>query len=475
MIRVRHLFLPVILLLLLAVSGFSAVGQDNPLSGRQDKAIRIHFFYAENCPHCREEKPFLENLQRKFPRLEIIIYDVWKEKESLGLMVALSKAAGYEMVSTPTTILEDRVWIGFNPGIATEIEAGVLDCLERDCPDDLQHILHMGKPSRPPAAAEKQVELRVSGKDATTVDLPFFGHVEPGSLSLPAFTVMLGLVDSFNPCAFFVLIFLLGLLVHAHSRRIMLVIGGTFVFFSGFIYFLFMAAWLNLFLVAGQMPAITRGAGVVALVLAVINIKDYFFFKKGVSLSLSDKSRSRLFKRMRHLRNQTRIPSILIATVFLAVAANSYELLCTAGFPMIYTRVLTMHELSAWQHYAYLCLYNLVYVIPLLLIVVGFTLTLGSRKMSEWQGRVLKLLSGVMMLMLGLVLIVDSNLLSNLYYSLGFLVLSLMLTWLVNALYHHRRFNPEAAERKKQTPGEKIYRLEKRRGAKKKGNEGSDD
>ena len=73
------------------------------------------------------------------------------------------------------------------------------------------------------------------------------------SISLPLFTVIIGALDSFNPCAFFVLLFLLSMLIHARSRKKMFLIGGIFVFFSGFIYFLFMAAWLNVFLVIGRL------------------------------------------------------------------------------------------------------------------------------------------------------------------------------------------------------------------------------
>jgi hypothetical protein len=105
----------------------------------------------------------------------------------------------------------------------------------------------------------------------------------------------------------------------------------------------------------------------------------------------------------------------------LAISANTYELLCTAGFPMVYTRILTLRTLSTLQYYAYIALYNLVYILPLFSIVLLFTWTLGSHKMSEWQGRVLKLISGMMMLALGLVLLVDPALLNSLPAAAGIL------------------------------------------------------
>jgi hypothetical protein len=226
-------------------------------------------------------------------------------------------------------------------------------------------------------------------------------------------TIMLGGMDGFNPCAFFVLFTLLGILVHAQSRRRMLLIGGTFVFFSGFIYFIFMAAWLNLFLHIGEIKIITVIAGIIALVIAFINIKDFFFFKKGVSLAIPEKAKPKLFERMRNLLKTTSLISMFIGTIVLAIAANAYELLCTVGFPMVFTRILTLHNLPKISYYLYLCFYNVIYVIPLACIVLVFTITLGSRKLTEWQGQVLKLISGLMMLGLGLVLLINPALFNN--------------------------------------------------------------
>ena len=152
-------------------------------------------------------------------------------------------------------------------------------------------------------------------------------------MPLLTLTVILGALDSFNPCAFFVLFSLLGILVHARSRTRMLFIGGVFVLFSGIVYFVFMAAWLNVFLYIGQMQAITTAAGVVALCVAGINIKDFFLFKRGISLTIPESKKPGLFGRMRGLLHETSIPAMFLGTVVLALAANTYELLCTAGFP----------------------------------------------------------------------------------------------------------------------------------------------
>jgi hypothetical protein len=238
-------------------------------------------------------------------------------------------------------------------------------------------------------------------------------------------------MDAFNPCAFFVLLFLLSMMVHSRSRGRMALIGGIFVFFSGAIYFLFMTAWLNLFIFLGELRMITLIAGFVAVLIALINIKDFFWFKKGFSLSISDKEKPKLIDRIRQLLRLDSLVTVVFATIILAVVANSYELLCTAGFPMVYTRILTLRSLSIENYYLYLLLYNLIYILPLLLIVVLFTVKLGSRKLSEQEGMVLKLLSGVMMLMLGLLLVVAPQLLNNVLAAAALLLLAIAITWAI--------------------------------------------
>ena len=272
------------------------------------------------------------------------------------------------------------------------------------------------------------------------VVLPLLGELDTQSLSLPVLTIVLAAVDSFNPCAFFVLLFLLSLLVHSGSRRRMALIGGTFIFFSGAVYFLFISALLQVFLIIGGLPVITKAAGGVAMLISVINIKDFFFFKKGVSLGIPEETKPGLFRRMRELLKSTSTVSAVAGTAVLAAAANSYELLCTAGFPLVFSRTLTLHRMHPAGYYAYAALYCVVYAIPLLAILGVFIFTLGSRKLTEWQGRKLKLVSGFMMLFLGLVLLLDPSRLTDAWSAVLILLAALAASFLV--IEAVKRFRP---------------------------------
>ncbi|PIE33715.1 hypothetical protein CSA56_10325 [candidate division KSB3 bacterium] len=246
-----------------------------------------------------------------------------------------------------------------------------------------------------------------------TVSIPLLGSVtlDISRIGLPLFTFIIGGLDGFNPCAMWVLCFLLTLVIYAKSRTKILMIGGIFVLASGVIYFLFMIAWLNIFVFAKHIKFLTKIVGVVAVVMGAINFKDFFFFKQGVSLTIPESAQPKLFKRMRSVVNASALPAMILGTIVLAVTANLIELLCTAGFPAIYTRILTLQNLSKWQEYAYLVLYNVIYVIPLAVIVGVFAWKMGGRKLGEKEGRVLKLISGVMMLVLGIILLIKPQIL----------------------------------------------------------------
>ncbi len=391
--------------------------------------LKLHFFTADNCPACADVHPIVKEIDKSHPDTELLEYQVWRNRPNMQLLLSLVESR-QEPLGTPALFIGDYYWIGFNAAHKNEIESVIRRCLENDCPDPLTA---MSDP--PPGIVNAKRE---------TVAVPLLGTLDAKDASLPVLTVTLGLLDSINPCAFFVLLFLLGLLVHSHSHTRMLIIGGVFIFFSGLIYFLFMAAWLNIFLLVGGVQMVTILAGLIALTVATLNIKDFFLFKHGVSLSMSDGQRGRLSQKVRSLVYVSRFPAMIFGTIVLSIAANSYELLCTAGFPMVFTRVLTLHELPATTYYLYLVAYNIVYVLPLLAIVIVFSVTLGSHKLSEWQGRGLKLASGMMMLVLGLVLLVNPALLNSVWAAVGILGSALAITTVL--LLYYRTNHPEVRE-----------------------------
>lgn len=378
--------------------------------------VHLYFFWSQTCPHCLAARPEVEAMAQAQPWIVLHSLELSKHRNNVERYVAMAADLGREAQSVPAILYCGQMQVGWDSHAA----AMLLDSLQA-CRNRVASGVAAAPANALPAA---EAELR----------LPLFGVLDTDALSLPTLTVLIAAMDAFNPCAFFVLLFLLSLMVHQQDRRRMALIGGVFVLVSGLMYFAFMAAWLGLFRIMGSMPWVNAAAGTLALMIGLVNIKDFLAFKVGVSLSIPETRKADIFRRGRAILAAGSLPAMLLATLLLAVAANFYELLCTAGFPMVYTRLLTLQASDPAQHLLYLALYNLIYILPLLLIVFAFVRTLGARKLSEREGRLLKLLSGLMMLGLGLLLLLAPQWLDNLLVTLGLMLSALGLTWLAARL-----------------------------------------
>jgi thiol-disulfide isomerase/thioredoxin len=365
--------------------------------------VHLYVFWTQTCPHCQDALPFVDELAARHPWLRVHSLELTGNRANVRRYIDMAGMLGRQASSVPAFIFCGEMHTGYDTpaGMGRLLEERLLAC-------------------RDVLAGEAAAQA----PDAASITLPLFGEVDTAAWSLPLVTVAIAGLDAFNPCAFFVLLFLLSLLTHERTRMRMLVIGGVFVLFSGLVYFVLMSAWLNVFLIAGELRLMTMAAGLLAVGMALVNVKDYLWFKRGISLSIPDSAKPRLFERMRRLLRADSWPVMLTGAVTLAIVANSYEALCTAGFPMVYTRLLTLQELPTSSYYAYLAFYNVVYVVPLILIVLAYVYTLGSRKLNEAEGRVLKLVSGVMMLGLGSVLLVAPEGLNNPLLAMGLVVLA---------------------------------------------------
>jgi hypothetical protein len=391
----------------------------------EDGSVRVilYVFWSETCPHCHRALRFLRTLEDELRWLEVKALEV-SAPENVELYVRLADELGTEARYIPAFFYCGRTFQGYDDDATTgrllreSLEACHAEVVAQTAVDE------------PPA-----LDRISAAPDSPPIEVPLLGRLDSAALSLPVLTVVLAGLDAFNPCAFFVLLFLLSLMTHLRSRVRMALVGGVFVLCSGLVYFVFMAAWLNLFLIIGYLPLVTTGAGLVAVLIGAVSVKDFIWFKKGFSLSIPDQAKPSLYYRTRTLMNAASLPAMLVGTVTLALAANAYELLCTAGFPLVFTRVLTLAKLAAPAYYAYLALYNAVYVLPLLAIVAAFVVTLGARRLTESEGRTLKLLSGLMMLGLGVVLLFAPEALNSPLTALALIAAALgatvVLRWLV--------------------------------------------
>ncbi len=381
--------------------------RDVVASTLSERPADIEIFVREGCPHCATAEIFLAALGRDRPELRIVVRDVGKDPAALARLKAMAQALGAGSVRVPATFVGNQLIVGFSPGAGSD--KAILDALAR-------------KPAsaRPPqvadgagvCAAEESLSCdagRAAGEPpAQSFEVAAFGRtISVDDVGLPLFTLIMGLLDGLNPCSMWVLILMISLLAPLNDRRRMLAIAGTFVLIQGLAYFAFMAAWLNLFLFIGLSRASEVILGAIAVVAGLINLKDFWAFGRGVSLSIPDSAKPGIYARMRGILHAESLTAALIATVILAVLVQVVELVCTSGFPALFTRILTLRQLEGTSYYGYLLLYNAAYMLDDVIVLTIGAITLSSRRLQEKEGRMLKLISGLAMVLLGLYLIVD--------------------------------------------------------------------
>lgn len=426
-----------------------------------EKLLQMTVYIRRGCKRCDRAKEFLNTFGKRYPAIRVVYRDLVSDRGAVTEVNRLVVKHRKRAVSVPAFYVCNQLLVGFDRAETTGRRLDDLlsrwtaphkvtpsgDQTTRSTDGSsalafrrsitwadalLSSILYM--PETSPEADEpsgdylplptdsQDIELELAiptefGDGSSmepkvtdgqhTVQLPWFGEFDVGKYGLVAFTMAIGLVDGFNPCAMWVLMFLLSLLVNLRQRSRILAVAGTFVVVSGLAYFAFMVAWLNVFMLIGFLRPVQIALGVLGITIGAIHIKDFFAFKYGFSLSIPEAAKPTIYSRTRAIVTAENLTGAIVGATILAVLVNMVELLCTAGLPALYTEVLASYELPVWKNYAYVGLYILVYMIDDALMVAVVVATLSKRKLQEGEGRWLKLLSGVVILVLGLVVLVQ--------------------------------------------------------------------
>jgi glutaredoxin len=363
-------------------------------------AADIELFAREDCPHCVEAKKFLTLLQQEQPNLQISIHDIEKEPAALTHLKILAQQKN-TVARVPAFYIAGQLIVGYTDEITTGqwIRSALV---QKNVPPT--------SPQNEAGSCEIQQSLECTAptiEKTENFELNFLGQkITLVEMGLPIFTLAMGLLDGFNPCSMWVLILMISLLAPMHNRHRMLAIAGTFVAIEGIVYFLFMSAWLNLFLWVGLSRISEIIIALIAVIAGAINLKDFFFFGRGLSLSIPTTSKAGIYARMRQILNAQNLGGALIGVVILALLVQAVEFMCTSGFPALYTRILTLQHLNSIDYYGYLLLYNVAYMFDDLVILTIGVVTLSQHRLQEKEGRWLKLMSGLVMMGLGVYLLI---------------------------------------------------------------------
>lgn len=348
---------------------------------------QISFFFHPQCPHCREEKKFIPYMQAKYPEIVWASYDT-SRPENRKLLASLAAKSGYppRQLGVPMTFIGPYVISGYKSAETTgvRIEKAIRAYLHDD-------------PSLYPEA-ERTSRARES------LDLPFVGEIRLADYSLPALAIIIGLVDGFNPCAMWVLVYLISLIVSINDRRKVWLLVGTFVLSSGVLYFLFMTAWLNVFLLMGYLHTLTLVIGLAALGAGVLSVREFIRTRGQLVCKIGDvESKKRTMGRIERIVNSPLTWFSVISIIALAFIVNSIEFACSAALPAIFTHTLSLRHLPTLEYYGYILLYDLFFMLDDMAIfslaVLALDTTVGTRYAGYCKiigGTVLIGLGGVM-------------------------------------------------------------------------------
>jgi hypothetical protein len=369
-------------------------------------AAELHAFHGDGCPHCEEQEAWLVGLERSHPDLIVHRYEVWRTTEHHARFEAMARAHGIDAGSIPTVFGFGRAWVGHTVQIAAEIEAAILAASP------------LGSTARESARGASPAPDAVQGKPRE-LQLPGIGDVDLGGASLISATLMIALVDGFNPCSFWVLSLLLGLVVHSGSRTRVALVGSAFLLTTTLVYGLFIAgifSVLGFVMYIGWVQWLVAGF---ALFFGLVNIKDYFLYRKGISFTIAEHRKPGIYRSMRRvLAERGSVWALLSATVAMAAGIALVELPCTAGFPVLWSAMLADRGVHGGAFLGLLLLYLFVYLLDEMVVLVLAMVTLRIGRFEERHGRILKLVGGTIMLALAFTLVLRPELMHRIDASL---------------------------------------------------------
>lgn len=354
--------------------------------------LTVHFFWSQGCPHCAKEKVFLESLKNKYPQVLIKDYEISQNRENINLLQKAGKELNTDVSGVPFTVIGDKHFTGYYNDETTgkEIEEAIKCALENGCSDLITNIDKPKNETSPPIE---------------NLNVPILGNVNIKNISLPALTFLIAIMDGFNPCAMWTLLFLISLLLGMEDRKRMWILGIAFIAASAFVYFLFLSAWLNFFLFLGYVFFVRIAIGLIALFAGSYNIRDYFVNKKGGCSVMGDEKRQKVFEKIKDVTQKKNFFIALGGIVMLAIAVNMIELVCSAGLPAIYTQILSLSKLSNIQYYLYLLFYIIIFMLDDLFVFFTAMITLQATGIQSKYSRLSRLVGGILMLAIGLLLL----------------------------------------------------------------------
>lgn len=365
-----------------------------------EKTLRVYLFHQESCPHCKKEIQYLEELKNEYSNLDVVTYEVSQNVMNYNFMNrVIDKTGIVTNGQVPFTIIDTDYYIGFEDHVKKSIKDSIDKFL-----NDKNSIDVIAKVKN----GEDVSNIKYNVDPKSTKVIPILGEIDAKKVSLPLVAIVIGAVDGFNPCAMWVLLFLIGMLFHMKDKKKMWILGITFLLTSAVMYLLIMAAWLKVALSFMTVVWLRIFIAIVALVAGLVNLNSYIKEKKrkddGCEI-VDEKKRKKMFTKIKKITSEKKFILAIFGIIALAISVNLVELACSAGLPLIFTQILALNDLSTFEYVIYMLIYILFFLIDDIVVFVIAMLTLNIKGISSKYGKYSHLIGGIIMILIGILMI----------------------------------------------------------------------
>jgi thiol-disulfide isomerase/thioredoxin len=364
----------------------------------------LYLFHGDGCPHCAEEINYLNSIEKKYKNLKIVKYEVWYNEENSEFLTDVKSSFGVDNSYVPTTIIGNTIFTGYSESAGSKIERAIKFYSENEYIDQVQNIKN-GTFDSNSLTDDFEKEEEKSDSEMT-IKLPLLGKVNLKRVSLTSAAVVIGLVDGFNPCAMWILLFLISILIGMKNKKRMWALGLAFLITSALVYMLIMLSWIQIAVKITTVIWIRNIIAGVALIGSFINIRSYLKSRKnGGCEVVNDKKRKNIFNKIKKFTSEKSFILALIGVIGLAISVNLVELACSAGLPLVFTELLALNNVGDSMKLFYVFIYIVFFLLDDLVVFFIAMFTMKITGISTKYNKYSHLIGGVIMLLIGILLL----------------------------------------------------------------------
>lgn len=372
----------------------------------EENLVNLYLFYSNTCSHCEAEMKLLDELQEDYDNLRIYKYEISEDKNSL-LLSKVSEIFNTNVTGVPFTIIGEKTFFGYSEENSKKKFVGTIEYYSsHGYVDKVGEYLGNELPTYEIDNNDITVDEYIKDYGEYNFNIPIIGTVSTKDLTLPLIAIIMGFIDGVNPCAMWVLLFLISMLIGMHDRKKMLILGGAFLLTSAFIYFFIMLAWLNIAVLVTKITIIRLVIAIIALLGGLYNLYSVYKTKENGCNVTTKKDRKKILERIKKFTSEKSLMLSVIGVIALAISVNLIELACSAGLPVMFTQILAINNLTKVEYLSYIILYIVFFLIDDFII---FLLAITSMKVSGISakyGKVSKIIGAIFLIIIGVLLIV---------------------------------------------------------------------